>query len=301
MKVVIRIERGHVGLTGFAVAVTLASCPQVRRPNRRRTMGLPPIAPLSPRRSSRRGKLEWPSIDTTKHVPCSKRASASIQAAGTLLALGLCHERQGKTATAWSELKEALARAVQDGERDRQAVAKAHVDALEPKLSRLTIRIDSASAKTSGLTIVRDGLALARPAWGLATPVDPGEHHIEAAASNKERWSTTVRVDPDGASVDVDVPMLADVPAPDAATIVPAAPVLPPRGPSARTVGALTFAGSASPRSGSVSFTARARSRSRATPTRAARRRHAMTIRDFRRTPRRTPPRSSPTSRSRSE
>jgi tetratricopeptide (TPR) repeat protein len=147
---------------------------------------------------------------------------------GTALALALCHERQGKTATAWSELKDALALARRDGEADRRAVAERHLAALEPKLSRLTLRISRDVAATRGLAISRDGIALAPAAWGFAAPVDPGVHHVEARAPGKRAWAREFTVAGDGAVVEVAVPALVDAPA--------ASDARPPeRGTSART------------------------------------------------------------------
>src|SRR5262245_41031428 len=53
---------------------------------------------------------------------------------GTVLTLALCHEGEGKTATAWAEFNEARALAVRDGQKDREIVAREHTAALEPKL-----------------------------------------------------------------------------------------------------------------------------------------------------------------------
>ena len=52
---------------------------------------------------------------------CPKLAeSQSLDpAAGTLLALGLCHEGEGKTATAWRELRQALEASQRAGRKDR--------------------------------------------------------------------------------------------------------------------------------------------------------------------------------------
>ncbi len=130
---------------------------------------------------------------------------------GTLLALALCHERLGKTATAWSEMKDALARAIADGDGDRREVATRHIDQLEPKLSRLTVKVGEGA---KDLAIACDGIPLGRPAWGLAAPMDPGDHRIEARAPGKVTWTGSAHLGPEGDSVVIDVPPLADVPAP---------------------------------------------------------------------------------------
>jgi tetratricopeptide (TPR) repeat protein len=53
---------------------------------------------------------------------------------GTLLNLGLCHEREGKLAAARAELAEALVRARQDGRADREPIAREHLAAVEARI-----------------------------------------------------------------------------------------------------------------------------------------------------------------------
>lgn len=97
---------------------------------------------------------------------------------GTLLNLAVCHEQQGKTATAWGEYAEGLAQARRDARSDRVDLARDRMAALEPKLVRL--RIDVVGGAESAVKILRDGRPMPREAWGVAVPIDPGEHRIEA-------------------------------------------------------------------------------------------------------------------------
>lgn len=118
---------------------------------------------------------------------------------GTLLNLALCHEQDGKTATAWAELHEALALAERAAFEERIQIAREHIAALEPKLSRITIVVPAEVAQPN-LTVRRDGTELPRAAWGTSMPVDPGEHRIEISAPGYKPWSTTVEI---GAAPDV--------------------------------------------------------------------------------------------------
>jgi hypothetical protein len=169
------------------------------------------------------------------HVPEACRKLGESQrldpGGGTLLNLALCHEQQGLTATAWSELTEALSLAKRDHREQRVALAEAHIAALEPKLSRLVITVPE-SADEPELEVKRDGSVIGRAAWGSSMPVDPGEHVIEATAPGKVAWRATVKVGPDADKQIATVPELA--PLPKAAPAPPSSASPPPAAPPAR-------------------------------------------------------------------
>jgi len=110
---------------------------------------------------------------------------------GTLLNLAICHEKEGKLATAKGDYEEALAVATRDGRRDRQAIARERLAANEAAIPRILVLVGSAS-ETAGLEVKLDGLVLRRAAWGVATPVDPGAHVVEANAPGRAPWSIQV-------------------------------------------------------------------------------------------------------------
>ncbi len=142
---------------------------------------------------------------------------------GTLTALALCHEGEGKTASAWAEFMEVVGTARKDGRIDREKFARSHAAALEGALSRLTIDVPPSVSAVGGLGVRRDGEEVGQAAWGTPLAVDPGDHVIEASAPGKLAWKTTVRVGPQGDKQTVSVPALADEPPRSAA-----APVAPP-------------------------------------------------------------------------
>lgn len=129
---------------------------------------------------------------------------------GTLFAIALCHEGEGKTATAWAEFSTALAEARKDRRVDREVAAAEHVRTLEAKL----VRVRVLPPKVNGLEIKRDGTRIGEPQWGVALPVDPGEHAFEATAPGNRVWRQVVDVRGEGTTVDVTVPALEDVPTP---------------------------------------------------------------------------------------
>lgn len=137
---------------------------------------------------------------------------------GTLLNLAVCHEKQGKLATAWNEFNEALLAAQRDGRTDRVAYARERIAAIEPNLSRVTLVLPEAH-DVKGLRVELDGTVVGRPALGVALPIDPGAHTIVVSAPGKKSWEATVEV-PEGASKkSVTLPRLLDAPeAPAAAS-----------------------------------------------------------------------------------
>jgi hypothetical protein len=140
---------------------------------------------------------------------------------GTLLNLGVCHEREGKLASAWAEFSEVLTFAQRDGRQDRVQYAKERIAAVEPRLSRLKIEL-APGADAPGLEISLDGKVVGRATLGVAIPVDPGPHEIAALAPGKRPFKSTA-VAPEGpGKVAVLIPALEDAPAEAAA---PAAPV----------------------------------------------------------------------------
>jgi len=108
---------------------------------------------------------------------------------GAMLNLGDCYEKNGQTASAWAEFREAISAARSAGSKDREDLARKRAAALEPKLSRLTI-----TAGAQSVQVIRDGTAVDPAALGTPMPVDPGRHVIEATAPGKQKWSKTIEV-----------------------------------------------------------------------------------------------------------
>jgi serine/threonine-protein kinase len=176
---------------------------------------------------------------------CPKLAASQKldPAVGTLMNLGRCYEKTGQTASAWATYSEAADAARAAGQADREKAARKAAEATEPKLARLLV-----ATKEPGVDVRRDGTALPSASWGGATPVDPGEHVIEASAPGKKTWSAKVTAEA-GKTVNVDIPALEAVPV-EAAPPVAAAPQatapstsVSPAAPSGRRTTALVLAG----------------------------------------------------------
>lgn len=148
----------------------------------------------------------------------SQRLDPSL---GTLLRLATCYETTGKTASAWSLYREASEGAQATGQAARAKYARAHADALEPKLCRLTILVPTPS-DVVGLEVRRDGELVGRAQWGMAVPVDPGSVSIEASAPARMPFRTSVSLSGDGERLTLSVPLLAPVMVTRAPDVAPA-------------------------------------------------------------------------------
>jgi hypothetical protein len=151
-------------------------------------------------------------------------------AGGTLMFLGLCRESEGKTATAWAKLNEALSAARRDSRPDREKVAREHIAALAPRLTRMTIELSDEAKATAGLEVRLDGEVMAPALMGTAIPVDPGDHAVHVTAPGMKAWDTSAKAAGEGATAKVTVPALEK----DATAVAPPpTPVVaPPPGPA---------------------------------------------------------------------
>ncbi|WP_437330979.1 hypothetical protein [Sorangium sp. So ce381] len=150
---------------------------------------------------------------------------------GTLLNLAVCHEKEGKTASAWAEFTEASSLAASAGQQDRAQFAAKRASELEARLTRLVLDAAQATQTAPAMTITLNGKELsAAAAAGSGIPVDPGTATIEAKAPGKQPWSQRVTLDPGPSTTRVTIPPLADV----AVQAAKAAPPAPPRPPPAR-------------------------------------------------------------------
>ena len=141
-------------------------------------------------------------------------------ALGTLLNLAACHEREGKTASAWTEFQDAISWAVRIGDHAREQYARAHATSLEKGLHRIVIEV---TEPAEGMQVRLDAAPLPREALGTAIPLDPGEHSIEVAASGKAPWVRKINLGPAAGTDRIEVKFEPLGPAPEP----PAAPPPP--------------------------------------------------------------------------
>jgi hypothetical protein len=143
--------------------------------------------------------------DYAAACPKLEAAKKLYTSAGILLNVADCHEKTGRTASAWNEFGEAAAVAKRSNRVEDAQEAKRRQAALEPRLARIVVRVPHPAPE---MVVKRDDATLAEPAWGAALPVDPGTHTVSAEAPGHAPWTTTVSVSEAGKVETVDVPEL---------------------------------------------------------------------------------------------
>jgi hypothetical protein len=158
---------------------------------------------------------------------------------GALLHLADCYAKNGQVASAWGAFREAEEMARNRGD-DRANLAREQAAALEPRLSRLMVTVPQ-EANITGLEVRVDGAPITQGAWGVATPIDPGSHGVEARAPGYETWSSSIDVTGETQQVKVQIPILTQsaqpTPAPGGGPAAPIRVQVDDTGSTIRTLG----------------------------------------------------------------
>lgn len=136
-------------------------------------------------------------------------------ATGTLYNLGLCHEKQGRIASAWAELKQV---AETDTNKGRAADAAKRVASLEPRLTRMKLVVPD---PVPGLAIERDGIDVTTFV-DQPVPVDPRTYKFKVTAPGQQPILFDRALDKEGETVEVSIPKFSTTANPD-----PTPPVTP--------------------------------------------------------------------------
>jgi hypothetical protein len=150
-------------------------------------------------------------IQDGKYEQACQKLEASQQldaGVGTLLYLGECYSRSGRTASAWATFLEAASLAKSQGQADREKIARQRAAAMEPQLSKIVVVAD----RVQGMEILHNGRAVPQASWGVPIPVDPGPQTIEARAPGRNAWSTTITVNQGPGSTNITIPTLETAP-----------------------------------------------------------------------------------------
>ncbi len=155
------------------------------------------------------------------------------QAVGAKFHLAECYEAWGKLARAHGGYLLATAAAEQAGQKARAKHGKENSAALEKRVPRLTIEVPQSVRGLPGLVVNRNGAPVHAAMYGVAVPVDPGQHEIVVEATGKKPWTQKLSL-AEKANERVTVPLLeaanvGPIPtAPPPPTVTAAPPPPPP-------------------------------------------------------------------------
>ncbi len=149
---------------------------------------------------------------------------------GTMLGLADCYEKNGQTASAWAEFREAASASARKADR-RESLARENASRLEALLSKIVVRVPAVT-DMRGLVVKRDGIDLGRALWDEAVPVDPGVHAISATAPGFKDCQVSIDVPARPGVQTVTVPRLEPAPAVAATPAAPNTASAPPGAPA---------------------------------------------------------------------
>jgi len=120
---------------------------------------------------------------------------------GTEYNLALCYEKLGKLASAWVDYTELAAK---DSNAGRRADSAKRAKRLEPRLTKMTIKV---AQTMPGLKITQDGADVTFLV-GVETPIDAGTYQFKASAPGYIDWTDRIQLTGEGKSTTVEVPVL---------------------------------------------------------------------------------------------
>jgi hypothetical protein len=162
--------------------------------------------------------------------PRFQRSLELEPARGTLLGVAQCQEMRGAVASAHAAYASLLDDAAAAGDDRRAAIARAMLEALEPRIPRLAIHLE-AGVDPLSIEIWLDGELLDPGALGAALPVDPGRVTLAASAEGATPWTHELEL-AEGETRALVIPRLEVQAAPPEPALAP--PAGPPRAPPTR-------------------------------------------------------------------
>jgi hypothetical protein len=125
---------------------------------------------------------------------------------GARFNLADCWEHVGRTASAFKLFNDVADVAKEAGQNDREKAARERAKALEPKLTKMTVKVEK---PLPDIEVKRGDVIVPESSWGTPLPVDPGPTEFSAKAPGKKPWSQKVDVPASpGTLVTVTIPEL---------------------------------------------------------------------------------------------
>jgi tetratricopeptide (TPR) repeat protein len=200
---------GRVDLAGEAARRRDSLKPPDSRPPGPQTVTVPTVAPSADELAARALFDEGRALrDAGRYDDACHKFEASSKrfvSAGVVFNLADCYMKLGRTASAWTALRDAAAIAGRTNHLDLASQAADAAKGIEPRLMRLAVHV---AQPPEGLILKRDGINLEPATWNAPIPVDAGAHEVRAEAPGFEPWSASVNVSAPGETVSIDVPEL---------------------------------------------------------------------------------------------
>jgi hypothetical protein len=181
------------------------------------------------------GKSRMAAGELTQACPLLEESYRLDSATGALLALAICHEQQGKLASAQREYAQVAVRSASENNPAREQAASERAVALASEVSTLTLRL---AAPQPEVVVRLDGAPLDAQSLGQPIAVDGGEHVVEASAAGKLPFRAQAQVAERGDTREIVIPELASAVAPPA--VARAAQPVSRGSPAARSAGLST-------------------------------------------------------------
>lgn len=144
--------------------------------------------------------------DYVAACPLFEEAYRIAGGGGTAQNLAICYEDLGKVTAAYNAFVELRRVAIATSRLDRVKLAEEHLAKLEPRLSRLRVRIPS-ERRVPDLLISVDGDTYGEKALESGIVVDLGSHVVKLTAAGRKPLELTRSVTSEGSTVIVDVPV----------------------------------------------------------------------------------------------
>jgi len=121
----------------------------------------------------------------------------------TGMTLAQCYESWGRPGSAFEELQRVRPLAVRQKKTDKVVAIDKQLAGLEQQASKLSIHVPAEIKALVDLSIMRDGKIVPPAQWDMAVPIDPGTYRINATATGKDAWTTSVDVKEPGKTIAV--------------------------------------------------------------------------------------------------
>ena len=155
------------------------------------------------------GKARMAGSDFAAACPLLAEGFALDPATGALLALALCHEREGKLASAHYEYSQAAARSVAEGRKDREQAAREKIAALEPRPRASRSPSQRRTRRPPSASMARRST----PPCSASPPRSMAESTRRSQRPGKKPWSTRIAIGFSADAKTVLVPALEPEPA----------------------------------------------------------------------------------------